>query len=125
MIAWTGDELDKIGSAEELDIAGMREDGRLRKATTIWVVRIGDEIYVRSYKGRGSVWFRGVLERHAGHIWAGGIEKDVNFVEETSPAIVSQVDAAYRSKYRSQPAAYVDPMLTPEARTATIRLVPR
>jgi len=46
----------------------------------IWVVRDGDELYVRSANGRDSAWFRGVQVRHEGRIWAGGVEKDVTFV---------------------------------------------
>jgi hypothetical protein len=53
------------------------------------------------------------------------VEKDVTFVEETDPEINDQVDAVYRSKYRHHPASYVDPMVAPEARAATIKLVPR
>jgi hypothetical protein len=125
MTAWTGDELTAIGAADELEIAPLRADGTLRKPVTIWVVRHGDDVYVRSYKGLDAAWFRGVQVRHAGQIRAGGIEKDVSFVEETDPAINDQIDAAYRAKYRHYSARYVDPMVTPAARAATIRLVPR
>jgi hypothetical protein len=59
--AWTSDELNKIGKAEELKIASLRRDGTLRNSVIIWVVRVG----------------------------------------------------------------YVAPMLTPEVRAATIKLVPR
>ncbi len=48
MTTWTSDELSKIGSAEELEIASLRADGTLRKSTTIWVVRVGDDLYIRS-----------------------------------------------------------------------------
>ena len=92
---------------------------------TIWVVRLGDDLYVRSVRGRGSDWFRSTQVRHAGHIQSGGVEKDVTFVEETDPGINDQVDAALRTKYRRYDARYVDPMLIPEARAATIKLVPR
>lgn len=125
MTAWTSNELNKIGSAEELEIASLRSDGTLRKPVTIWVVRIGDDVYVRAYKGRSGPWFRGTLARHAGHIRAGGVEKDVTFVEEADPALNDKIDAAYRAKYRGYDAQYVDPMVTPEARAATIKLVPR
>ena len=54
MTEWTRDELNKIGTAEELEIASVRQDGTLRKPTTIWVVRLGDDLYVRSAYGRGS-----------------------------------------------------------------------
>ena len=125
MAPWTTDELKKIESAEELEIASLRADGTLRKPTTIWVVRIGEQIYIRAYKGRTSPWFRWTQVRHEGRIRAGGVEKDVHFIEETDSTIIDQVDAAYRDKYRDQPFEYVRPMLTPEAHAATIRLAPR
>ena len=125
MTTWTSDELTRIGAADELAIASVRDDGTLRKPVTIWVVRLGDDLYIRSVRGRRSAWFRGTQVRHAGQIRSGGVEKDVTFVEETDPAINDQVDAALRTKYRRYDARYVDPMLTPEARAATIKLVPR
>ncbi len=125
MTTWTSEELNKIGKAEELNLASLRADGTLRKPVTMWVVRIGDDLYVRAYKGRIGAWFRGAQTRHAGHIRAGGVDKDVAFVEEADPAINDQVDAAYLTKYRRYAASIVDPMVTPGARAATIKLVPR
>jgi hypothetical protein len=125
MTTWTSDELNKIGRAEELEIASVRHDGTLRNPMTIWVVRLGDDLYVRSYRGRGGSWFRGTQVRHEGRIRAGGVEKDVTFVEETDPSMNDQIDAAYRTKYRRYGARYIDPMVAPEARAATIKLVPR
>lgn len=122
---WTGDELSRIGRAEELEIASLRRDGTLRKSRTIWVVRVGDDLYVRSVNGRGSDWFRGVLTRHEGRIQAGGVEQDVTFTEVTDATTQEQIDAAYLEKYRRQPKEYVDACLTPQALAATIRLVPR
>ena len=123
MTAWTNAELNKIGGAEELEIAPLRADGTLRKPVTIWVVRVGDELYVRSYRGPTSAWFRGVQVRHQGRIAAGGVEKDVTFVEETDPGVNDQIDGAYRTKYRRYP-QYVAPMLTPDVQATTIRLTP-
>ncbi len=125
MTAWTNDELNKIERSEELRIAPVRRDGTLRKPVKIWVVRVGDDLYVRSVYGQTSGWFRGTQVRHAGRIWAGGVEKDVTFVEATDPAIHGQVDAAYRSKYRRYAGSIVESILTPQARAATIQLVPR
>jgi len=124
MTAWTSEELNKIGSAEELQIASQRNDGTLRKPVIIWVVRVGDDLYVRSANGRTSGWFRGVQTRHEGFIRAGGVEKDVTFVDETNPQVNDQIDAAYLAKYRRYP-QYVSPMVTPAVRAATIKLVPR
>lgn len=124
MTAWTRDELTKIGTTEELQMAPLRHDGTLRNPVTIWVVRLGDDLYVRSWRGRTGAWFRGTQARHEGRIWAGDIEKDVTFVEEADPDLNDQIDAAYRTKYRRYP-QYVTPMVAPEARAATIKLVPR
>ena len=123
MTTWTSDELNQIGKAEELEIASLRADGTLRNPVIIWVVRLGDDLYVRSVNGRNSAWFRGVQVRHEGRIWAGGVEKDVTFVE-AGPAIDDQIDAAYHTKYRRYPSS-VDDINSPTARTATIKLVPR
>ena len=124
MKTWTSDELNKIGTAEELLIAPLRRDGTLRNAVTIWVVRLGDDIYARSVNGRTSAWFRGIQTRLQGHIHAGGVDKDVTFVEESAPEINEQIDNAYRSKYRRYPSS-VDRIVSNDARAATIKLLPR
>src|SRR6186713_2168786 len=109
MTTWTSDELDKIGTAEELEIASLRSDGTLRKSRTIWVVRVGDDLYVRSVNGRESDWFRGTQTRHEGHIEAGGVSKDVTFTEvDADDAINEQIDAAYRTKYRRYAASIIN-----------------
>ena len=124
MTTWTSDELNKIGKAEELEIASLRRDGTLRKPTTIWVVRVGDGLYVRPVNGRTSAWFRGTQTRHEGRIQAGGVEKDVTFLEETDPETNEQIDAAYRTKYRRYAANIINTVVSPEAQSATIKLVP-
>ncbi len=45
-------------------------------------------------------------------------------MEETDPSINDQIDAAYQAKYRCF-SSYVPPMISPEARATTLRLVPR
>jgi hypothetical protein len=124
MTAWTTDELDKIATAEELELASVRRDGTLRKPVTIWVVRHGDDLYVRSAYGRTSTWFRRTQDRNEGHINAGGVDKDVLFIEADDD-VNDEIDAAYRTKYHRYAASLVTPMVSPEARAATIKLVPR
>jgi len=125
MATWTHDELRKIASAEELELTSVRSDGTAGSAVTIWVVRVGDELYVRSWKGRTGSWFRASQRRGEGHIQAGGVDKDVSFVPEANDDINDRIDNAYRTKYRSQGARWVDPMVAAQARAATLKLVPR
>jgi hypothetical protein len=86
---------------------------------------VDDDLYVRPVNGRTSAWFRRTQERNEGRIRAGGIEKDVAFVEAPDPSLRDQIDAAYRAKYRRYAANIVNSVLTPQARSATIKLVPR
>ncbi len=124
MTGWTSDELTKIEAADELEIASIRRDGTLRNPVTIWVVRLGDDLYVRSVNGRTGAWFRGTQVRNEGRIRAGGVEKDVTFVD-ADDGINDQIDDAYRIKYRRYAPSIVGSVLTPEARSATNKLVPR
>jgi len=123
MASWTHDELAKIDAADELELATLRQDGTLRKPVTIWVVRVGDDLYVRAVGGATGAWFRHAQERHQGHIDAGGVSKDVTLLEANGDTREA-IDAAYRSKYRSYAARFVDPTVTPQAQAATLRLVP-
>ncbi len=124
MATWTSEELNKIGNAEVLEIASLQDDGTLRKPTTIWVVRIGDSLYVRAINGRNGVWFQSTQVRHEGHIQAGGVDKDVTFAD-AEPNLTSQIDAVYRTKYGEYSDDIVGTVLTPEAKAATIKLMPR
>lgn len=125
MVTWTREELMKIATAEELQLASLRRDETLGSPVTIWVVRVGDDLYVRSWKGGAGAWFRATQVRHAGHIEADGVGKDVTFVVETEDDLNDWIDAAYRTKYRRRGGRYVDPMVAPTARATTIKLVPR
>jgi hypothetical protein len=124
MTAWTNEELTKIEAAVELEIASLRRDGTLRHRTTIWVVRLDDDLYVRSVNGPTADWFRGTQVRREGRVWAGGVERDVSFLDP-GDQIRDQIDDAYRTKYRRYGPSIVNSVLTPEARSATIKLVPR
>ena len=124
MTTWTSEELDIVGRAEELELASLRDDGTLRKSVTVWVVRHADDLYVRSGYGRDAAWFRATQVRREGRIKAGGVEKDVLFVDADS-ALNDQIDEAYRAKYFRYGERWINATVTPEAQFATIKLVPR
>jgi hypothetical protein len=121
---WTSEELKRIAVAEELQIASLRRDGTLRGPVTIWVVRQGDELFVRPVNGRNAGCFRGVQVRHEGRMWAGGVEKDVTLVE-ADDGMNAQLGAEYRSEYRRDAASIAGSIVTPQAQAARIKLVTR
>lgn len=123
MTGWTSDELTRIGSAEELEIAARRSDGSLNHAVPIWVVCVGDDLYVRSWRGPDGRWFRDARASREGHIAAGGVDRDVDLVD--APEDVNDaIDNAYRGKY-GRYSNYVPPMLVPRARATTLKLLRR
>ena len=67
MIAWTSDVRGTIEATEEFEFASVRHDGTLPDLMAMWVVRDGNDLYVRSVNGRDSSSFRGdrVYPRHA------------------------------------------------------------
>jgi hypothetical protein len=127
MTDWTAEELEKVGSADELEVAPLRSDGTPRSYLPIWVVRVGDDLYVRSYRGRAGAWYRSAVEQHEGRIRAGGVERAVTFEPDgtgSDSASQDAVDDAYRTKYARYGGSYLDPMLRPEATETTLRLLP-
>jgi len=124
MTAWTPKELDRIARATELQIASRRPDGTFRPFVTIWTVRSGDAIYVRSAHGRDNPWFQRALRSGDGRVRAGGVERDVRF-EVPEPDVADRISAAYHAKYDRYGAAMVGTVVSAEAARSTLRLVPR
>jgi hypothetical protein len=124
MSAWTADELERIGAADELQISSRRSDGSLRRFITIWAVRHGDDIYVRSAYGPENGWFVRALASGDGRIRAGGVERDVTF-ERPGPSVDAGIDRAYHAKYDRYGPRMVGTVVGPDAARTTLRLVPR
>ena len=125
MTAWTEADLSRFGAAEEIEIAAVRPDGTVRAPRIIWVVRAGDELYVRAAYGPGSGWHREARTSGRARISAPqGVEQDVN-IEAADERVLDQIDAAYREKYGRRYATIVDTITDPEHRATTLRLLPR
>jgi hypothetical protein len=122
MTTWSGEELSAIGDAGELRVTSLRGDGSVRSPRTIWVVRHGSELYVRSVRGSEGAWFRGVQDRREGRISSGGLDRGVTF-EDADHVLDDEIDEEYRRKYGRTSSA-VDSITSADARATTIRLVP-
>lgn len=122
-LTWTDEELSRIGTAEELQLASSRPDGTLRPYVTMWVVRAGDELYVRSAYGSNNPWFCRAKASGTGRIRAGGLERDVTFAEAAS-GVHAAIDAAYHTKYDRYGPRIVGSVVGPQAEAVTIKLVP-
>jgi hypothetical protein len=123
MATWNITELATIAAAREVEISSLREDGSLTKPVTIWAVRVGEELYVRSVRGDAGGWFKAAERRHQGRIEAGDTAVDVAY-EDAPHHLDEEIDAAYKEKY-GYPSSPVDSITTDAARATTMRVVPR
>jgi hypothetical protein len=123
MSGWTRDDLEAFGAAEEV-LVSATDDGGPRPEVPIWVVRVGDDLYVRSYRGRSGRWYQHLARSHQGRIRMGGLERDVT-AEDPGVDVNPDIDAAYAQKYARHGDAYIAAMTAPEVVSTTLRLTPR
>lgn len=125
MTTWTPAQLDEFDTVDELELASRRPDGELRSPTTIWMVRVGDDVFVRGAYGSRTRWNVRAREAGAGHVTAGfGIDQDVTF-EPADPGLATAVSDAYEAKYAGRyERAIVDPVVSAESVGTTLRVVP-
>src|SRR3954447_12755553 len=116
MMGWTVDELDGIEKAEEIGLASLRPGGTLRGFVTIWAVRVGDDVYVRSAHGYDNPWFQRALASGRGSIRAAGFERDVTF-DVPQAEVADAVTAAYHAKYDGHGAHIVATVVSPGSRS--------
>lgn len=122
MADWNPTELATIGATREVEVSSLREDGTLTKPVTIWAVRVGEELYVRSVRGDSGAWWKAAEGRHEGRLEAEDVGVDVTW-EDAVGEREDEIDAAYEAKYGPSP--NVDAINAEAAKATTIRVVPR
>jgi hypothetical protein len=124
MATWPAEDLEVFGASDEIRISSQRPDGSARKPIRIWIVRLGDELYVRSAYGPENGWFRRAKASGVGRIRASGVERDVAF-EVPGPDVDDLLHAAYHAKYDRYGAKIVATVVSDDAARCTLRFVPR
>lgn len=123
MSTWSKDDLRKIAENDDLHISPFRENGETYGTPTwIWSVAVDDSLYVRAYNGQNSRWYQAAVKQKAGRIHAAGMKWEISF-EPVEGEINDRIDEAYREKYKGSP--YLSPMIGKQARSATVRVMPR
>ena len=120
---WTSDTARAMTAPEEVQVATRRPDGTLRRPRTIWIVRDGERVFIRSTNGRGADWFRAATATGGGQIQARGTAYDVRFTEVHDEADLAAADAGYRAKYGHY-ASIVDHLAEAGQRAATLEVHP-
>ena len=110
--------LSSLGETQEVDIRPAAIDA----SVTIWIVRVGNEVYVRSFRGERGRWYRAFRDDPRASLIYGGGEIEVRGEPITDKSANESVDAAYLEKYRTS--QYAGSMVTPEVASTTMRLSP-
>jgi hypothetical protein len=124
--AWSSAELDRIDATVDLEIAVRRADGTALRWMPIWVVRVADHVYVRTWYRRDTGWYGQALNTKRARIRAGDVEADVIVedvsveVDRTAAGLQVRVDAAYEGKYGH---AGSESMVTAAAARTTLSLI--
>jgi hypothetical protein len=121
--AWTEQELSTVGRTDELGISSRRRDGTLRPFVTIWGVRVGDDVYVRSAYGTDNPWYVRARRSGTGRIRVGALERDVTF-EDAGEAAHPAIAAAYHAKYDRYGPRIVGSVVGSDAAPGTLRVLP-
>jgi hypothetical protein len=115
----TADALHHLAEVEEIRIGFRRPDGSTR-SVPVWVVQVGDHIYVRSVRGPKGGWYRRLRANPDGEVRDGGHRHLVRAEAVTDTGTLDQVTRAYATKYGSSP--FVRPLLGRLSVDATLRL---
>ncbi len=113
--------LNQLNTIEEIDIETRSATGRTHR-TTIWVVVVDNDVYVRSVRGRSGRWYREITTNPQGAIYVDGRRLSVRAIPMTDPATIARVSNAYLQKYRNSP--FVNSLVREETLPTTLRLEP-
>ena len=123
MTDWSPEEAARLDREDELELSSRRPDGTLRPFITIWFVRHGDDVIVRSAYGPANGWYRRALASGAGRIRVAGLERDVTF-ETPDHASDDAISAAYDAKYGRYAKGIVATVISADAVRSTLRVRP-
>ena len=120
---WPERQLRELSDTEELVLVISRS-GHDTIRVPVWVVAVDGDVYVRSYKGVTSMWFRRVETDADQAIHLGSADVAVHFENVDRLDHVNRaIDAEFDRKYARFD--YVSAMSEPAAVEATLRVHPR
>ena len=112
-------DLRQLAEVEQISIGFTRPD-RSTGSTPVWVVQAGEEIFVRSIRGRRGGWYRRLRANPDGEVGDGAHTHPVRARPVEDAATMAAVTRADAAKYGDSP--YVGSLLTEEA--ADAHLIP-
>jgi hypothetical protein len=106
-------DLQVLDQTDEVDIETTRR-------TTIWIVRVGSDAYVRSVRGPDGKWFQRLRDGETATLHAG--DRSWRVTGELAPESIEAVSEALRKKYFARWRGPTEAMLEPNVLETTLRL---
>ncbi len=114
---------NRLAQTEEIKIETRRPGaGAPAHYTTIWVVAVGEDIFIRSFHGIAGRWYQEIKANPAAAVHVDGQRIPVRAAPVIDDAAIARVSDEYRRKYRNNP--YLPPMVRDEILSTTLRLEP-
>jgi hypothetical protein len=113
-----------LGRTREIELETTSLDGSQTHRTTIWVVTVGDQVFVRSERGTAGRWYREARQTPDIVLHTNDQSIPVTVVPAADPPTVQRVSDAFKAKYGARSSSTAA-MLLPHTLETTIRLDPR
>lgn len=120
---WSTDVLSRLRDDDEI-VLDLQRAGHDDIHVPVWMVVVDGQVFARSYKGVGSMWYRRVVANAAQAITVGGSRVEVTFTPVEGMS-AREITAEMRRKYSRFGPGFVDPMENPPAVKATVLIQPR
>jgi len=119
-LSFPKDTIAVLDRANEVDIETRSPQGTMH-SVPIWVVVDGDDVFIRTYRGPKSRWYRELLAG-SGALVVSGKRVPVRAIAAADSASVKRASDGYRKKYRK--GSSLDSMLVASVLPTTVRLEP-
>jgi hypothetical protein len=116
--------LKLLGETKEVKIETRRDDESPLHRTTIWVVVVEDEVFVRSVRGPNGRWYREISSNPEGALHVGDTRIPMRAAPATEDTTVDTVSDAIRSKYGKNSPSSTASMVRSDTLPTTLKLVP-
>jgi len=116
--------LNLLDETEEVYIETSRNADSPEHRTIIWAVVVGDEVFVRSVRGRKGRWYQRISTHPEGALLVGETRSPVRAAPATDAVTINAVSEAFRSKYEDAWPGPTAGIVRSEVLPTTLKLSP-
>ncbi|HTU53145.1 MAG TPA: DUF2255 family protein [Acetobacteraceae bacterium] len=116
-------DADTLSVLRDTKEVAIRTGKHPTQPVTIWVVVVGEEVFVRSVRGSRGRWYKDLAAGGPATLDIGDRQLPVQAIPAPDAASVDHASREYLAKYRTSP--YAEPMVRAEVLPTTLRLEAR